>query len=119
MDRRLWLELNQRGTTLFYPRKPSTKTVDTLLFNCTMNSLEDLEKYLKLLNTPGRILIVAPVESDKNFPEEAGKVWNETALREVIKQICKFKQIKLKLFRINPPEINDGYKFAYIGLIKE
>jgi len=121
MDRESWLDFNIRGEALRYPKKPeANKKYDTLVFDCTFETADAIFKNIKYLKVPGRILIVAPSkDSPSKFPEEAGKVWSEIALKEVIAHVIKFLSLKQKLFFKCYPEINNNYTYFYIGLVKE
>jgi len=121
MDRKSWLEFNIRGEALRHPRKPDKdKLYDTLVLDCTFNNADEVFSLVKSMKAPGRMLIVVPSnDSLEKFPEEAGKVWDEIALREVINHIIKFSNLKQKLFFKCYPEINDGYTYFYIALAKE
>jgi len=115
VDKNSWVEFNIRGSVLRWPRILETKKYDTIVFDCTLKTVKDIEQALKFLKHPGRILLVVP-SKESNFPEEAGKVWDEEALRALIGHICKFSKLKQKLFFKCYPEINNGYVYFYIAL---
>jgi len=116
VDKNSWVEFNIRGSVLRWPRILETKKYDTIVFDCTLKTVKDIEQALKFLKHPGRILLVVP-SKESNFPEEAGKVWDEEALRALIGHICKFSKLKQKLFFKCYPEINNGYVYFYIALV--
>lgn len=120
MDKASWLEFNTKGEVLRAPRKPEArKKYDTILFDCTYDKASSVIKYAKALKKNGRILMAVPSkDSPKKFPEEAGKIWDETALRETIAHILKFTALKQKLFFKCYPEVNRDYTYFYIALVK-
>lgn len=102
-----------------FPRKlKEGKTFDTIIFDCNLNNAKEIEELIPRLNPGGRILLVVPIEREGiEFPEEAGRVWGEVVLREVVSYVIKFNPVlKQKLFYLPAVQVNEGYSFAYVAL---